>query len=100
MKLQVVAGGKFSAPRIVNDHRCSKLGCLHDCLHFAPVLRTFASSFREKELDRLSRQSAGTGNKRANEQRRRTLKRMDRHNKILILSSVLVMACLLVYFLK
>ncbi len=50
MNLEVVALGQFSAPRIINDHRCSKLGGLHDRLNFAAILCALASSFGEKEV--------------------------------------------------
>ena len=38
MKLQVVATGQFSAPRVIHDDRCPNLRSLHHRLDFAAVL--------------------------------------------------------------
>jgi len=51
MELQIVALGKFSAPRVVNDHRCADLRSLHNRLNFAAILGALPISFREKEID-------------------------------------------------
>ena len=49
--LQVVAGGEFTAPRIVNDYCRAKLGGLHSCLNLATIFSTFTRPLRKQELD-------------------------------------------------
>jgi hypothetical protein len=51
MELQVVERGQLSAPRIINDDRCAKLGGLHDGLNFATILGATTSSFCEEKVD-------------------------------------------------
>jgi hypothetical protein len=51
MELQIVAGGEFPAPRVVDNHRCAELGSLHDCLNLAAIPRALPSSLREEEID-------------------------------------------------
>ena len=52
MRLPRQAVNELSAPGIVNEHSCAKIGRLHNCLNLAAILRPLSVSLCEEEIDR------------------------------------------------